>query len=147
MPSVLDAAPANPANYGYFDHAADIGVIGRGASPEQALESAAAAAFAVMCEPAALQPSTRVDVEFDEDDTEFALVTWINRLLGEARQRGLVFGRFRLTRAQAHWRGSAWGEPWNDALPRGVEVKGATLTALSVCPSDGAWEARCVIDV
>ncbi|HSO07488.1 MAG TPA: archease [Pelomicrobium sp.] len=146
MPAVLDAPPP-PQDYAYFDHEADIGIVGRGASAERALEAAAAAVFAVMCEPSALRPIDRIDFSFDEDDVEFALVRWINRLLGEARERGLVFGRFRLRRDDGHWHGAAWGEPWNDALVRGVEVKGATLTELSVRETDGRWAARCVIDV
>jgi SHS2 domain-containing protein len=32
-------------------------------------------------------------------------------------------------------------------MERGTEVKGATLTMLSVRRADGGWEARCVIDV
>jgi SHS2 domain-containing protein len=147
MPSVLDAPPAQPARYGYFDHEADIGVIGRGASPEQALEAAAAASFAVMCDPDEVRPLERIDIAFDEDDAELALMTWINRLLGTARERALALGRFRLSREGARWRGAAWGEPWRDGLIRGTEVKGATLTALAVREAHGAWEARCVIDV
>lgn len=147
MSAVLDAPPPAPERYDYFDHEADIGVVGRGATPEQALEAAAAAAFAVMCDPLAVRPLARVDVAFDEDDLEFALTTWINRLLGAAREHGLALGRFRLRRDDGHWRGAAWGEPWHDALPRGVEVKGATLTALSVRGTGGEWDARCVIDV
>ncbi len=146
MSAVLDAPPP-PQDYAYFDHEADIGVVGRGASPEQALEGAAAAAFAVMCEPSALRPTARLEFSFEEDDVEFALVRWINRLLAEARERGLALSRFRLRRDDGRWHGAAWGEPWNDALVRGVEVKGATLTELSVRDADGRWEARCVIDV
>ena len=47
----------------------------------------------------------------------------------------------------AHWHGVARGERWRDELARGTEVKGATLTALSVRHSDAGWEARCVVDV
>ncbi len=36
--------------YGYFEHDADIGIIGRGATPEAAFESAAEAVFAIMAE-------------------------------------------------------------------------------------------------
>lgn len=147
MSPVVDAPPAQPAGYSYFDHEADIGVVGRGSSPEQALESACAAAFAVMCDPGQVEPLQRIDLAFDEEDLELALVTWINRLLGQARERGLALGRFRLRRDGSRWLGAAWGEPWRAGLERGVEVKGATLTALSVASADGAWEARCVIDV
>jgi SHS2 domain-containing protein len=39
------------------------------------------------------------------------------------------------------------GEPWREAHARGTEVKGATLTALSVRRDEQGWQARCVVDV
>ncbi|MGZ5662035.1 MAG: archease, partial [Usitatibacter sp.] len=50
-------------------------------------------------------------------------------------------------RAGPRWLGEAWGEPWREGLERGTEVKGATLTMLSVKRAGGLWEARCVVDV
>jgi protein archease len=59
-----------------------------------------------------------------------------------------VFRRFELSRDGSRWTGRAWGETWRADLERGTEVKGATLTMLSVRQSAGAgWEARCVVDV
>lgn len=133
--------------YAYFDHEADIGIIGQGETLEAAFEAAAEATFAVMVDLAAVRPTTAVRVEFEEPDPELALVTWLNRLLAEARRAGLVLGRFRLRREDSRWSGEGWGEPWREDLERGVEVKGATLTMLSVRPVDGGWEARCVVDV
>lgn len=133
--------------YGYFDHDADIGIVGRGATPEAALEAAAEATFAVMVDIGALRATTRIVFAFDEADVELALVTWLNRLLAEARSAGLALGRFRIRRQDDHWTGEAWGEPWRADLERGVEVKGATLTMLSVRATAAGWEARGVIDV
>ena len=132
---------------GYFEHDADMGIVGRGESIERAFESAAMAMFAMMTGPDTVELRASVAIEFEEADTELALVTWLNRLLGEARSRALVFGRFHLRRDGARWSGSAEGEPWRAGLERGVEVKGATLTALAVAERDGIWEARCVVDV
>jgi SHS2 domain-containing protein len=132
---------------GYFPHGADIGVVGRGATPEEALTNAAGAMFAISCQPDAVRPSVSFSVTFEEDDLEYALVTWLNLLLSEARIRGLALGRFALTRQGSRWAGEAWGEPWSPTIERGTEVKGATLTGLSVRPDDGGWEARCVVDV
>lgn len=131
----------------YFEHGADMGVIGRGARVEEAFENAATAVFAMMADPAQIRPQASVAVEFEEPDIELALVTWLNLLLGQARSQGLIFGRFRLGRDAAHWSGRAEGEPWRESLERGVEVKGATLTCLAVTQRDGIWEARCVVDV
>lgn len=142
--------------YTYFEHDADMGIVGRGKRIEEAFEQAATAMFAMMADPAQVRPQASVAIEFEEADVELALVTWLNLLLGQARSRALIFGRFRLRRdgaspkgtsSGARWSGTAEGEPWRDGLERGVEVKGATLTSLAVTQQDGIWEARCVVDV
>ncbi len=131
----------------YFDHDADIGIVGLGETVESAFVDAARAMFAIMVDIDSVAPTHEVEVAFEEDDLEFALVTWLNELLAAARADGLVFGAFDLKRDGATWRCRAWGEPWNERHERGVEVKGATLTMLSVEHGDGGWEARCLVDV
>ena len=133
--------------FDYFDHDADIGIIGRGRSVEAAFVSAAEAVFAVMgCTPS-LPCEVRVDIVFEEEDRELALVQWLNLLLSEASSRQLLFCRFRLERRDAQWEGTAWGCPIGSVGARGTEVKGATLTMLSVTEGASGWEARCVVDV
>lgn len=139
------AAPA--ARYDYFDHDADIGVIGRGATLEEAFEAAAAATFAIMIDLATVRREQFERIEFEEADTEIALVRWLNLLLGVARARAIAFADFRLERDGVVWRGMASGEPWRTGIERGVEVKGATLTMLKVEQTAAGWEARCVVDV
>ncbi|MGB6976829.1 MAG: archease [Gammaproteobacteria bacterium] len=131
----------------YFDHQADIGIIGRGKTLEAAFVSAAQAMFNIMVDKAAIAPQQSLQFEFEEAEIELALVTWLNLLLAEAKNQGLVLGKFALRRVADHWYGQAWGEPWRDDLPRGTEVKGATLTMLAVKPITNGWEARCVVDV
>lgn len=134
-------------SFDYFEHDADIGVIGRGATLEEAFEGAAEGMFAIMADAAQINSLVMFAFDFVEEDIELALVTWLNRLLAEARQRGLVLGRFRLNRVDGRWEGVAWGAPWNAGMARGTEVKGATLTMLRVGQVDGSWDARCVVDV
>ena len=133
--------------YAYFEHDADMGIVGRGTLIEEAFEHAATAMFAMMADPAQIRPQASVAIDFEEADAELALVVWLNLLLGQARSRALIFGRFRLRRDGVRWSGTAEGEPWRDGLERGVEVKGATLTGLAVTQRNGIWEARCVVDV
>jgi SHS2 domain-containing protein len=131
----------------YFEHDADVGIIGRGSTIEQAFEAAAQAVFAIMTDLDTVQPDTSVVFKFEEDDLELALVTWLNLLLGKARELGMVFCRFRIHRQGNLWHAEALGEKWHADLERGVEVKGATLTMLSVKQTGAMWEARCVVDV
>jgi len=134
-------------NLSYFEHDADIGIIGRGATIEQSFEAAARVMFAVITNTDAVEPRTAIAIEFEESDPELALVTWLNLILGKVREFGMVFSHFHLKRENSHWRGELRGEPWRDDLERGTEVKGATLTMLSVKQIGEFWEARCVIDV
>jgi len=140
----MNSAPMTDA---YFEHGADVGIVGRGATIEQAFEDAARATFAIMTDLDAVHPIETVNLELEEADNELALVRWLNLLLGLARERGLALGQFHLERDGMRWRGTASGEPWRAALERGVEVKGATLTMLEVKKTAGGWEARCIVDV
>lgn len=138
---------ADKEPYSYFDHDADIGIVGRGESLEQAFESAAQAMFAIMSDIAMLRTDITAQVDFEEADVELALVTWLNLLLAHARERDAVFGHFRLRREGDRWYGKASGQRWDESMERGVEVKGATLTMLSVRQQHEVWEARCIVDV
>ncbi|MEW5853353.1 MAG: archease [Myxococcota bacterium] len=131
----------------YFEHVADMGVVGRGTTLGEAYEGAAAAMFGLMADLSEVHPRETVRFSFTEPDVELALVVWLNRLLVEARTRGMVFRTFRLRRENDTWHGEASGERWREGLTRGTEVKGATLTALRVGQRDGTWEARCVVDM
>lgn len=131
----------------YFEHDADIGIIGRGDTLEQAFETAAQAVFGIVTPLDKVQPQTSVKIEFEESDHELALVTWLNLLLGKARELGMVFSRFHVRRRENLWSTEALGEKWREVMERGVEVKGATLTMLSVEQIGAMWEVRCIVDV
>ena len=88
----------------YFDHDADIGIVGRGSTLEAAFEAAARAMFGIMVDASSVRPETKVALEFEEPDSELALVTWLNRLLAASRRsawpwpRSISGGRFPLDR-------------------------------------------------
>ncbi|HVV68685.1 MAG TPA: archease [Gammaproteobacteria bacterium] len=131
----------------YFSHEADIGIIGRGKTVALAFVAAARAMFAIMADLSQLHMLQTITIEFEETDLELALVTWLNLLLAKSYSQGLILGEFKLIQNNSHWIGQAMGEPWREDLVRGTEVKGATLTMLSVCKRQEQWEAKCVVDV
>lgn len=131
----------------YFDHDADIGIIGRGNSLEESFVDAATAMFALMANLSEVHPKTSIKFEFEETDVELAFVTWLNSLIAKAQADNLLLSRFQIRKNGNLWRGEAQGEVWRDDIERGIEVKGATLTMLSVKQADGKWEAKCVVDV
>ncbi|UJP07682.1 MAG: archease, partial [Nitrosomonas sp.] len=106
----------------YFEHDADIGIIGYGLIIEQSFEAAAHAVFAIITNIEAVHPRTVVALEFEESDLELALVVWLNLILAKAREFSMVFSHFYLQRQNDHWHAKATGEKWRDGLERDVEV-------------------------
>jgi len=133
----------------HFAHGADIGVRGRGATREAAFTQAALALTAVIVEPGAVAGEIPVDIRCEAPDDELLLVDWLNTLIYEMATRRMLFGRFDVHISGRELTARAWGEPIDvERHQPAVEVKGATLTAVSVVhePS-GAWIAQCVVDV
>ncbi|ASQ45508.1 archease [Legionella clemsonensis] len=131
----------------YFDHDADIGIIGRGSTLEQSFEQAAEAMFALMGDLSRISAQKSLAFQFEEADPELALVTWLNLLIANAQANHLILCKFKVTRNGVHWSAHAQGEVWHEDIERGIDVKGATLTMLSVKQIEEQWEAQCVVDV
>lgn len=133
----------------HFEHEADIGVRGIGATLAEAFEQAAVAMTAVITDPAGVRETTRVDVACEAPDVELLLVDWLNALIYEMATQQLVFARYAVTLDGLRLTGSAWGEPVDRARhDPAVEIKGATYTMLEVAElPGGGWRAQCVVDV
>jgi tRNA nucleotidyltransferase (CCA-adding enzyme) len=140
---------ATTARWEQFEHGADIGVRGFGASPAQAFEQAALALTAAITQPERVEPREAVPVACDGEDLELLFTQWLNALVYEMATRRMLFGRFRVALDGPHLRAVAEGEAVDAARHQpAVEVKGATLTALRVAREpDGTWVAQCVVDV
>lgn len=132
----------------HFEHGADIGVRGWGASKAEAFEQAALAMMAVITAPDAVQARDTIEIDCEAPDDEMLLVDWLNALVYEMAVRHMVFGRFHVQLNHHHLVAQALGEA--TSVPRhqpAVEVKGATFTTLSVVQVDGGWLAQTVVDV
>jgi SHS2 domain-containing protein len=141
------------AHWAHFQHVADVGVRGFGASLAEAFEQAALALTAVVTEPDSVRPDDPVDFSCAAPDPEILLVDWLNDLVYEMATRSMLFSRFEVhvTAANGGFRltARAWGEPVDVARHQpAAEVKGATLSELEVGQApDGCWQAQCIVDV
>ncbi len=133
----------------HFQHTADIGVRGYGATVAEAFEQAAVALTAVITEPERVVAQQPVELRVSAADDELLLFQWLNVLLFEMATRRMLFSRFQVSVEAGHLRGTAWGEAVDVGRHQpAVEVKGATVTALKVCQLPGGeWLAQCVVDV
>lgn len=132
----------------HYEHGADIGVRGYGATKARAFEQAALALTAVITDPQGVQPREAVQLRCEAPDDELLLADWLNALVYEMAVRRLLFGRFQVQIDGRVLQARAEGEP--ASVPRhhpAVEVKGATYTTLRVAPVEGGWLAQTVVDV
>ncbi len=132
----------------HFSHQADMGLVGWGASVEQAFEEAAVALTAAVTT-APIAPRICVEVACEADTNDLLFVAWLNAIIYEMSIRQMLFGRYEVHISGGHLTGSLWGEPVDRQRHEpACEPKGATYTELSVSQDrDGRWIARCVVDV
>ena len=133
----------------HFQHMADIGVHGFGATLAEAFEQAALAMTAVITDPATVRQESVVEVACTEPDHELLLVDWLNAWVYEMATRNMLFSRFQVTLADGGLHGLGWGEALDRVRHQPVvEIKGATYTELRVWQDEAAtWHAQCVVDV
>jgi len=139
----------NIAAWEHFEHGADIGVRGYGATLAEAFEQAALAMTAVCTEPARVAATQSVTLHCEAPDAELLLADWLNALVYEMAVRRMLFGRFDVQIDGTQLQATAWGEAVDIHKHHpAVEIKGATYTALQVAQDDkGRWTAQCVVDV
>lgn len=132
----------------HFEHGADIGVRGVGPTQGAAFEQVALALTGVLTDPALVEAREAVPIECENADPELLLFDWLGALVYEMATRRFVFGRFEVEIDGARLRATAWGEPVDRQRHQpAVEVKGPTLTGLSLRRDAGSWIAECIVDV
>lgn len=136
------------ARWEHFEHEADIGVRGYGASMAEAFEQAGLALMNVIVDTARVRTLEQVPIECTAPDDELLLVDWLNALIYEMAERNMLFGRLEVKIQGARLTASAYGEAADPERHQpAVEVKGATYTELAVRRHDGGWLAQTVVDV
>lgn len=137
-----------PPSWAHFPHVADIGVSGTGPTKAEAFRQAALALTAVVTDLSLVHALTPVTIECSAPNDEVLLVEWLNALIYEMSVRSMLFADYAVEIAGGELRATAWGEPVDrERHEPAVEVKGATMTELSVAPVNDGWRAQCVVDV
>lgn len=138
----------------HFEHGADVGVRGYGATPARAFEGAAKAVFALLVEdPDAVRPQVEERVDVEAASLEELLVAFLNELISLSDTRRIVFGRFEVEisggpSSPFRLTCRALGESIDPERHEFTVVpKGATYTALRVARDGDRWVAQCVVDV
>lgn len=133
----------------HFEHKADIGIRGFGATPAAAFAQCALALTAVITDPALVAPCTAVTLACAAPELDALLLNFLDALLLEMDLKKMLFSRFEVQIADGKLTATAWGEAVEPARHQpAVEVKAATYNSLAVRQRpDGTWLAQCVVDV
>jgi len=132
----------------HYEHGADVGVRGLGATKAEAFGQAALAMTAAVTDLASVRPVEQVTVRCEAPDDELLLAEWLNAIVYEMSSRKMLFSKFKVDIDGARLAAEAWGEPVDAGRHRpAVEVKGATYTTLRVAPEEDGWVAQTVVDV
>ena len=136
-------------NWETFEHEADVGVRGTGATRSEAFAGAAMALTSVICDPSTVRPNEAVTIVCAAPDSELLLVDWLNALVFEMATRHMLFSRFEVAIADGRLEAHAWGEAIDAGRHQpAAEVKGVSFCELRVArQADGIWLAQCVVDV
>jgi len=132
-----------------FEHDADVGVRGFGASAGEAFANAAMAMTSIVTVPTSIRPALSFPIACSAPDLETLLFDWLNALILQMSVESVLFSKFDVTIEGLRLTATAWGEPVDRARHEpAAEVKGATFTTAKVDRSmDGRWRAQCVVDV
>lgn len=138
--------------YKFFDHQADVGIIGIGESYEQAFQEAAKAMFEVMCDTKTVKQVKSLRIDAVASDLASLFIEWLNELLAQKDIKDMLFNNFNVkiskTKAGYKLSGIAKGEKLNISKHHlKTEVKAATYSQLKVWEEKGLYKARCVVDV
>ena len=136
----------------YFDHEADIGIVGYGRNLEEAFEQGAKAMFNIMADINTIARERKVDIEVRANDREALFIEWLNELLARKDIEGMLFSEFDVRIEEKGdmlvLKGMAKGEKINYEKHRvDIEVKAATYSQLKIEKIDGIWKVQCVVDV
>jgi len=133
----------------HFEVEADVGVRGWGDSRAVAVAQATLGVFALLVDPAEVEPREVREVRAQADGPETLLVAWIDECLYVHDIEGFVVREVEMTVCTdtlAH--GLLRGEPLDPTRHRvGTVVKGATYHTVALTVREGLHEARVIVDV
>jgi SHS2 domain-containing protein len=132
-----------------FDHTADLGLRIRAADLKGLFTEAAEALFeAIVVDRTSIRPISSFIVELPQDQNDYLLFDWLNRLLLQFDTEHVVFGKFEVRLDENGLHGVAWGETFDPErhVPN-HEVKAITYHGLKVKPEENAWLAEVIVDI
>lgn len=134
-------------SYELLEHTADVGILARGDTLEEAFQAAAEGLGEILGSWLPGEGDDR-EVRVEASDREALLVAWLDELLYLAEAGDLVFGGFRVNEVgERELRAAVAVSPRGGRDLDGQHVKAATYHRLSVTEEPSGWVAQVFLDV
>ncbi len=143
--------------FAHAPHTADVLIVARGRSLEEAFEQAALGVYEVITDTSKVEPREERRVEDSGIDLYQLLYRWIEDLLYYTDSEGLVFSKFKVDRIERVGEGEeaeyrlearAWGEKFDpEKHPHRTIVKAMTYAMMEIVKENGCWRVQFVVDI
>jgi SHS2 domain-containing protein len=143
--------------WAHAPHPADVIIVARGRSLEEAFEQAALAVYEVITDTSKVEPKIERVVEDSGMDLYQLLYRWIEDLLYYTDSEQLVFSKFKVEKiekveegeeAEYRIKARAWGEKMDPSRhPQRTIVKAMTYAMMEIVKEDGCWRVQFVVDI
>lgn len=138
--------------FDYFDHQADIGIIGIGNTLSDAFIEGAKAVFDVMSDITTIYHKLTVKITVEASDKEALFVEWLNLLLAHKDIDNILFYDFVVDIIESKGKYILYGFAKGEELDKHrhclkTEVKAATYNMLKISKHNNFFKVCCVIDV
>ena len=132
-----------------IEHTADLGIEAEGESPAELFTAAAEGLYALIADPAEIEPKHAISVSAVGDGWEELLQAWLSELLAEFNLRGFIGKQCAITRIE---RDAVDARIEGESLDLKrhrfhTEIKAVTYHDLRVWQHGDKWRARVIFDV
>lgn len=132
--------------YEYFEHIADMGIIGKGNSLEEAFSEAAKAMFNIMTDIKKIKKTEKISFKISAKTEKELFIEFLNELLSLSDLKKIMFCEFKIKKELNSLNVTAFGEKLNN-LKLNQEVKAATYSQIEVSKNGKEFIAKTVVDV
>ncbi|BEP17796.1 archease [Pyrofollis japonicus] len=144
--------------WAHAPHPADVIIVAKGRTIEEAFEQAAIGVYEVITDTSKVEPLEERSIEDEGEDLEQLLYRWIEDLLFYTDSEGLVFSKFKVEPIEKaadeqgnlilRLRAKAWGEKLTPGKhPTRTVVKAMTYAMMEIVKENGCWRVQFVVDI
>ncbi len=143
--------------YVHAPHTADIVVIARGRTLEEAFEYAAIGVYEIITDTRKVEPKIKKKIVDEGIDVDQLLYKWIEDLLFYTDSENIVFSKFNVEKIHSVEEGSekvyrieaeAWGDYMDpEKHPPKTIVKAMTYALMKIVEEDNCWRVQFVVDI